>query len=325
MKQTTTKLPAGTIRRININGLSGRVLTIPKAKNGNKKSKDVEILLVYGMHSSLERWYTLAKALTQFGNVTMPDLPGHGGMDSFYRIKMEPTLDNFADYLATFIKLHYKNKRFIILGMSLGFEIVTDLLARYPDITQNTDLVVSGVGFTHHRDFKIKRSNQAVLKVIGYIISRRALGYLTQHLIFNRFFVSLGFRIWGRKHLKKYIGLTKEQIREYSQIDIDLWRINDVRTRGYTAYKMFISDLTYLHVPLAVHHIHVPDDQYFYRDRVKQHMSMIYTGYHEYLANFVSHGSPLIATESEAMSMFNQELQKHIRSIGKTTKKTRQK
>lgn len=105
MKQSGKKLPAGTIRRININGLSGRVLTIPKT---NKSQKDVEILLVYGMHSSLERWYTLANALSQFGNVTMPDLPGHGGMDSFYKIKMEPTLDNFGDYLATFIKLHYK-------------------------------------------------------------------------------------------------------------------------------------------------------------------------------------------------------------------------
>ncbi len=320
MKQSGKKLPAGTIRRININGLSGRVLTIPKT---NKSQKDVEILLVYGMHSSLERWYTLANALSQFGNVTMPDLPGHGGMDSFYKIKMEPTLDNFGDYLATFIKLHYKNKRFIVLGMSLGFEVVTNMLARYPELSSHVDLVVSGVGFTHHKDFKIKRINQAFLKTIGYIGSRRGMGLFMQYIIFNRFFVSIGFSIWGKKHLKKYNSLTKEQIHDYSQIDINLWLLNDIRTRGYTAYQMFKSDLTYLHVPLPVHHIHVPDDQYFYRDQVKAHMSMIYTGYHEYLANFVSHGSPLIADETEALTMFNRELQKHIKDLGRKKQKAR--
>lgn len=312
MKQSNNKLPAGTIKRININGLSGRVLTIPKSK---KTTNDPEILLIYGMHSSIERYYTVAKALAGFGNVTMPDLPGHGGMDSFYKIGMEPTLDNFADYLAAFIKLHYKNKRLVIVGMSLGFEFVTNLLARYPDITERVDLVVSAVGFTHYKDFKIKKFNQFVLRVTGYLGSRRFIGYMIQRVIFNKLMIRLGFAIWGKRNLNKYTGLTKEQIAEYSRIDIDLWVINDLRTRAFTAYKMFKSDLTYLHVPIPVHSIYVPDDQYFYRDRVKEHMSMIYTGFTEHRADLVSHGSTLIATEEEALTLFPHDLQQFMKSL----------
>ena len=38
-------------------------------------------------------------------------LPGLGGMDSFYSIGLKPSLDNMADYVASFIKLSYKRKK----------------------------------------------------------------------------------------------------------------------------------------------------------------------------------------------------------------------
>src|SRR3982751_3045218 len=94
------------IRPLEMNGLTGRMLHMPAPKN-----KKRDILLIYGHHSCLERMYGVAEDLNQYGAVTMPDLPGFGGMDSFYKIGMEPTLDNLADYLAAFIKLRYKGKK----------------------------------------------------------------------------------------------------------------------------------------------------------------------------------------------------------------------
>src|SRR5437899_499489 len=85
---------------LNINGMEGRMLHLPAPKS----RQDCHILYIYGHHSSLERWWGLAQAFNEFGEVTAPDLPGFGGMDSFYTIGKKPDLDNMADYLASFVK-----------------------------------------------------------------------------------------------------------------------------------------------------------------------------------------------------------------------------
>src|ERR1044072_6623658 len=130
--------PSDYIMPLNMNGLQGRVRHTPAPKN-----RQCEMLFVYGHHSSLARWFGLMQNLNRYAAVTMPDLPGFGGMDSFYKIGEEATLDNLADYLAAFVKMRYKRRRVTIAGMSLGFVIVTRMLQRYPDLTKKVDMVVS--------------------------------------------------------------------------------------------------------------------------------------------------------------------------------------
>src|SRR5205085_11669969 len=101
MPHKVTRNPVDYIVPLNINGLEGRVMHLPAPKT--KKAGQREILFVYGLHSSLERWWGLTQVLNRYGAVTMPDLPGFGGMDSFYTIGKKPTLDNMADYLAAFV------------------------------------------------------------------------------------------------------------------------------------------------------------------------------------------------------------------------------
>ena len=95
--KTTLKQPADYIQPLNINGLEGRMLHVPAPPKKHR-----EILLLYGHHAKLERWWSLVENLQQYGSVTMPDLPGFGGMDSFYRVHRRPTIDAFADYLADY-------------------------------------------------------------------------------------------------------------------------------------------------------------------------------------------------------------------------------
>jgi pimeloyl-ACP methyl ester carboxylesterase len=111
------------IAPLHVNGLNGRLLRLPAPKNKNR-----EILLLYGHHSSLERMSGFAEVMNRYGAVTMPDLPGFGGMDSFYKIGEKPTLDNYADYLASIIKLRYKRRRVTIVGMSFAFPIILPFL-----------------------------------------------------------------------------------------------------------------------------------------------------------------------------------------------------
>jgi hypothetical protein len=70
-----TPEPADFIVPLRINGLNGRMLSLP-AKTKTTK----EILFIYGQHSSLERWWGIALEMNKLGRVTVPDLPGLGGM-----------------------------------------------------------------------------------------------------------------------------------------------------------------------------------------------------------------------------------------------------
>src|ERR1700691_2505061 len=128
------KNPADYILPLNMNGLSGRMIRMA-APAGVKR----EILFIYGHHASLERYFGVADLLNKYGAVTVPDLPGFGWMDPFYKIGEKPTLDNYADYLASFVKLRYKNKQFVVVGYSLGFVIATRMLQKYPELSKKVD------------------------------------------------------------------------------------------------------------------------------------------------------------------------------------------
>ena len=167
-----------------MNGLSGRMMHLP-APAGKKR----EILYVYGHHSNLERWFGVAKLLNRYGSVTMPDLPGFGGMQPFYKIGEKATLDTMADYLAAFIKLRYRNKKIVIGGLSLGFVIVTKMLQKYPELTKKVDILVSFAGFVHKDDFIFKKSTFYLFRYGSSFFSRRLPAAFVQHLIFRRFLI----------------------------------------------------------------------------------------------------------------------------------------
>ena len=54
------------IHSLNMNGLHGRMLVAPAS---NKRAK--EILLLYGHHAQLERWWGLVQNLQTYGPVTL--------------------------------------------------------------------------------------------------------------------------------------------------------------------------------------------------------------------------------------------------------------
>lgn len=78
---SVNKEPADYILPLYMNGLSGRVIRLPAPPE-----KKREILFIYGHHASLERIFGVAEYLNRYGAVTVPDLPGFGGMDSFTKL-----------------------------------------------------------------------------------------------------------------------------------------------------------------------------------------------------------------------------------------------
>jgi pimeloyl-ACP methyl ester carboxylesterase len=303
--------PADFIVPLNINGLEGRMLRMP----GDAKRRDVEILLVYGHHASLERWWGLALALRHYGTVTMPDLPGFGGMDSFYKIGKKPTIDNLADYLAAVVKLRYKRKRIVIIGMSFGFVIATRMLQRYPELSKKVLLLVSIVGFAHKDDFTFSK-----VRYYSYLNAARIFRLRVPATIFRRVALnSLILRhLYKRTHnaRDKFSGATtKDELAYLLDVEIGLWHENDVRTYMYTTTQFLQFDNCASQIDLPVWQVSAHDDRFFDNYLIEQHMRIIFSDFHDIPSKMTTHAPSVIASEKMATLLLPIKLRRVLRNL----------
>lgn len=285
--------PADYIRPLYINGLQGRVLSMP----ANRPRKR-EILLLYGTHASIERMQGLVEELRKYGNVTLPDLPGMGGMDSFYKIGQQPDLDTMADYLAAFVKMRYSRRRVTILGVSLGFVIATRMLQKYPELAKKVDLVVSIVGFAHHDEFKFSKRNYVFMRTAAKIFSQPFPAWFVKTFVLRSPFIRGTYALVADNH-SKFKDADKSERRKRVDFEIDLWKMNDVRTYMQTGHIMLTLDLCKQKVNLPVHHVAVDNDQYFDNYVVEQHLGVIYTEVQVTKAKLGAHMPTVVASAKE--------------------------
>lgn len=299
MVKSNIFIPPELLVPLNVNGLKGRMLRLAPPKNRKR-----EVLLIYGHHASLERFYSLAQVVNDEAGVTMPDLPGFGGMDSFYSIGEKAHIDTMADYLATIVKLRYKkDQRFTIAGVSYGFTVVTRMLLRYPEIAAQVDMVISIVGFAHHEDLQFSPGRHNFYKFLGRTFKHRFPSMLFHSVVLNPTTLRL---FYSRTHNAKlkFIDLNDDEYKFMTEFEIQLWRINEARTYGCTTESMFTLNNCIGRVNLPVWHIYVKDDNYFNNDRVEQHMRQIFTDYHAIAAPVKNHMPNVIAGKEETSSLF---------------------
>lgn len=297
----TIKLPNHQVETINIGGLKGRLLHLsPKTKSKNK-----QILLIYGMHSSLERMYSTALFLNRYGEVTLPDLPGIGGMEPFYKINKRLTLDNYADYLYTILKSRKLVSKVDVVAMSFGFMVLTRMLQKYPETEAWFDNVISFVGFGQANDFQYSLFKRRAYIVISDVMSTRLGGWIAAKLIFNPLSLRLMFRVLGTFNPKYQYGFRTDPEGTVA-MELDLWQKNDARTR-FAIYKLFFefnlcNDLHKIKVPLL--DLTTPNDQYLDPKRVQASLRAIYTNVESARLNSRLHAPSVIGTESEVAKAF---------------------
>jgi pimeloyl-ACP methyl ester carboxylesterase len=277
------------IEPLEMNGLQGRMLRLPAPPR-----KKREILIIYGHHASIERMFGMAEFLNRYGSVTLPDMPGFGGMESFYKIGQKPTLDNLADYFAAFMKLRYKRRRVTIVATSFGFVVITRMLQRYPELAKKVDLLISFVGFVHKDDFKLKRSEYLTLRYLCSFGSNRLPAWVLQHLIFRPAAIRLMYTALAPKHAKlKDADKAEQQAR--IEFETYLWQCNDVRTKGDTGVTFLTLDLCDKQVDLPVYHVAVDNDHYFDNAMVEQHLNVVYKKVHVMEVSMPAHAPTVIA------------------------------
>lgn len=310
MPHKSTKQPADYIVPLNVNGLEGRMLRLPAPKTKQAAGRD--ILFIYGLHSSLERWWGLAQVLNRYGAVTMPDLPGFGGMDSFYKIGKQPTIDNMADYVAAVVKLRYRRKKVTIVGLSYGFVVVTRMLQKYPELTGKVTLLVSIVGFAHKDDFIFTKTRYRLYRLGTGLIKRRLPAKIFREVALNPWVLRT---FYGRTHnaKSKYaLADTYDALEEIQQVEVGLWRNNDARTWAFTTNEILRFDNCQVRVDLPVWHVAAHNDHYFDNHLVEQHFKVIFNGFDTASFDLKAHAPSVLATEKDAAVLLPTKLKRYL-------------
>ncbi len=298
--------PADYIEPLHVNGMAGRILKAPATSKRNR-----EILLLYGHHALLERWWGLVQNLQPYGTVTMPDMPGFGGMETFYKIGQQASIDNYADYLAAFVKMYYKRKRFTIIGISFGFVVATRMLQKYPELVKKVDLVVSMVGFMHRDDFLFPPKRRVDYHIYTRMIGARPLPLLIRYVLLNHFVISrVSMMLPGSKRRLK--GRSNEYAKRYIDYDVMLWQKNDVRTHWRTTSEFLDLDNCQTQINLPVYHVQASGEHYFDNAIVEQHMRVVFADYESVVMKSAAHTPTLLADKKEQAVMVPQALRKRL-------------
>jgi pimeloyl-ACP methyl ester carboxylesterase len=260
----------------------------------------------------LERWTGLVENLQEFGPVTMPDLPGFGGMDSFYKIGKKPTIDNFADYLAAFVKMRYKRKRVTVVGISFGFVVATRMLQRYPELIGKVDLVVSVVGFMHRDDFTFQTQRRVNYRIFSRFLSFPPVSLIVRYGWLNGFVIrTLYIRLPAGR--RRQLAMEDQDFKTMLAYDVKLWQINDVKTHWYTTSAFLDIDNCQKQINLPVWHVPSSGDYYFNNHFVEQHMRIVFNDYHQSVMQSKAHTPSVTGTKKEMAIMIPTALRRELR------------
>ena len=298
--------PADYIVPLNINKLEGRMMRLP-GPNGTSR----EILLVSGHHGMLERWWSLAENFADYGNVTMPDLPGFGGMDSFERIGKTPNIDAYADYLAAFVKLRFRRKKMTLVGVSYGFVVITRMLQKYPELNKKVDLLVSLAGFMHKDDFIYTPMQRRMYQYAARIVAIKPLCLFQRAFIINYPVVRFIDNRLPNSKIRKS-KMTKAENDATIEFEARLWQVNDLRTNWLTISEFLNVDNCISRLDTPVIHVVPKEDHYLNNDLVREHMLVVFRNYKKYSMRKGTHVSSIIADKKAAGVMLPNALRRTL-------------
>lgn len=295
------------IFELNMHGMHGRMLKVPSAK----KNKQREILLVYGHHALIERWAGLVENLQSYGPVTLADLPGFGGMDSFYKIGQKPDLDSMADYLAAFVKMRYKRKRITIVGISYGFIVATRMLQRHPELVKKVDLLVSIVGFMHRDDFLFKPTQRKFFSKAARFFAARPIPFVIRYGLLNKFAIK---NIYIRSPFgrRRFLEMEATDFSTMIDFEVKLWQANDVRTHWATTSEFLCLDNCKKKIDLPIWHVAASNDHYFNNYNVEQHMRVVFSDYTKVTMRSHAHTPSVMGDKKEMAVMLPAKLRREL-------------
>jgi hypothetical protein len=183
--------------------------------------------------------------------------------------------------------------------MSFGFVVVTRMLQRFPDLTKKVDVLISLVGFAHKDDFIFSKARYWFYLIGTTILSIPILPTIFRMTALRPMVLRI---FYGKTHnaKRKFADLTPEQSKQMMDVEVWLWRNNDVRTAAYTSAQFLKLDNCKVKIDLPVWHVGVKEDHFFSNNVVEQHMRIIFNNFHGMTVNMTKHAPTVIADAKDA-------------------------
>ncbi|MDB5183009.1 MAG: hydrolase [Candidatus Saccharibacteria bacterium] len=299
-------------------GLCGRYIYMP-AKSAEAKRTFV---VLYGQHATLERIEPIVSALTKFGDVYAVDYPGFGGMDPAYKIGEQPTLSFYSGHINQFIKeIIPADKTLTLLGISYGFQLVTETLHSFPELQQKVEDAISFVGFVHHNDFHLPPSYSIPMLYLLALPAKTWLGSRILTFLERDWLVS-GIYMITKPIQAKFKSLSKAEAKSYMDEQAWLWRINDLRTHAVTALAFCKhNDLTAYRIKVPVTHIGVPKDHLVDNTRVAVELKEMFSSFQEFSLNLAIHAPLDLGSPESVLELLPPDLLNYLESSAATRTK----
>jgi hypothetical protein len=186
------------------------------------------------------------------------------------------------------------------------------MLQKYPHIAKRVDELISFVGFVHKDDFKLSKHQMLGLKLLGYIFSQRLAAFMLHNTLFRKRPVKFAYRRiegWHSK-LKDLSDYKKEQVFE---MEAELWKVNDVRTRFKTILEMVNVDLCNNRVDLPINQVYVSGDKYFDNRITAQHLKIVFSDVNSIKSSVGGHAPTLLASARDVAPYIPRQVRKILR------------
>src|SRR5262249_55198747 len=158
--------------------------------------------------------------------------------------------------------------RITVIGISFGFVVATRMLQRYPELAKKVDLMISCVGFSHHDDFVFSKGRMLWYRTVSRLVSLPVIAPLFRAVGLNPFVLRYAYtKTHNARH--KFEEAAADSLDVFNAVletEIDLWRINDLRTHMYTTNQFLRIDNCKKQINLPVMHIGTKGDYYFRAD-----------------------------------------------------------
>ncbi len=177
---------------------------------GGDKTKPT-VLLIHGLASSRDTWNNVAKSLTPYYHVIIPDLPLAGNTQ--VPANFDLSVPNVTEQLRRFIEAAHIQDNLNIAGHSLGGTIAMFYASQYPFDTKSLLLMSTGGIFKNNNTNYLK--NPIYLKQL-LITQKGDLNFVLNKVMFNQPFTA---SIIKEEQEKIFIARSAETAKIINQID----------------------------------------------------------------------------------------------------------
>jgi hypothetical protein len=121
--------------------------------------------------------------------------------------------------------------------------------------------------------------------------------------------------VYGRTHnAKKKFAMVDDPLETemIKEVEVGLWRDNDLRTWAFTSNEFLRFDNCGVRVDLPVWHVSAKNDHFFDNHLVEQHMRVIFNGFQSGEFDMKAHAPSVLADEKEAAALIPPKLKRYL-------------